>query len=147
MNRVEIFIRLIVLCFLIYETYEDIRKKSVAVVGIVAFSIVGVVINCLSLNFSINEMLIGVSVGAGVILLGRLMNNGIGAGDGAILFSIGILLGGELCLLIFLSALTMAALTSVVLLIMGKVSMKQRIPFVPYILCGYLFVISISGRI
>lgn len=138
---VECFIKVLVVSYLSYQTFEDIRKKSVSLISIFIFSIISAVINVCLTNTSLLNMFLGVLVGLGVILIGRLMKDGIGIGDGAVLSSIGILIGGEICLLVFIIAITISAVIGTVLLILKKVKMKQELPFIPYILCAYVLVL------
>jgi len=138
---VESFIKVFVLSYLAYQTYKDIREKSVSLKSIIIFSLVGVVINIGLANISLFNMFMGIAVGLGVILIGKLMKDGIGIGDGAVLSSIGILIGGKMCLLIFIMAITISAAVVIVLLVLKKVKLKQELPFVPYILCAYVWML------
>jgi len=138
---VESFIKVFVLSYLAYQTYKDIREKSVSLKSIIIFSLVGVVINIGLANISLFNMFMGIAVGLGVILIGKLMKDGIGIGDGAVLSSIGILIGGKMCLLIFIMAITISAAVVIVLLVLKKVKLKQELPFVPYILCAYIWIL------
>jgi len=135
------FIKVFVLIYLAYQTNKDIREKSVSLKSIVIFSLAGAVINIIITNISLIDMLLGIAVGFGVILIGKLMRDGIGIGDGAVLSSIGVLIGGKMCLLIFIMAITISAAVVIVLLVFKKVKMKQQLPFVPYILCAYMWIL------
>ena len=137
----ESFIKVFVLIYLSYQTYKDIREKQVSLRSIIIFSLTGVVINIFSTNISLFDMFLGSAVGLGVILIGKLMRDGIGTGDGAVLSGIGILMGGKMCLLIFLMAITISAAIAIVLLVFKKVKMKQELPFIPYILCAYMLIL------
>ena len=135
------FIKVFILSYLAYQTYKDIREKSVSLKSTIVFSLTGVVINIVITNITIINMLLGITVGLGVILIGKLMKDGIGAGDGAVLSSIGVLIGGKMCLLVFLMAITISAAVVIVLLVFRKVKMKQELPFIPYILCAYIWIL------
>jgi len=137
----ESFIKVFVLIYLAYQTYKDIREKQVSLRSIIMFSLVGVVINISITNISLFDMILGSAVGFGVILIGKLMKDGIGTGDGAVLSSIGILIGGKICLLIFLIAITISAVIVIFLLVFKKVKMKQELPFIPYILFAYMLIL------
>ena len=137
----ESFIKVFVLIYLAYQTYKDIREKQVSLRSIIMFSLVGVVINISITNISLFDMILGSAVGFGVILIGKLMKDGIGTGDGAVLSSIGILMGGKICLLIFLIAITISAVIVIFLLVFKKVKMKQELPFIPYILFAYMLIL------
>lgn len=134
----ENIIKIIIICYLTYQAFEDIRKKEISLISIFIFSFIGIVINVCTVNNSIVNMFWGIGVGLGVILVGKLMKDGIGIGDGAVLSSIGIIVGGRNCLLIFIIAITISAVTGIILLTFKKVKMNQELPFIPYILCAYI---------
>lgn len=136
-----IFIKIAVLNYLAFETYEDLKKKTVSVSSIIVFSAAGTIVNLFGKNISLLNMFLGLAVGAGVMIIGKIMNDGIGIGDGAILSSVGIIIGGKQCLLLFFVAIMAAAFISLVLLLLKKVKLKQQLPFVPYILAGYIFLL------
>jgi len=135
----ESFVKIFILSYLAYQAYKDIKEKSVSLKSILIFSCAGAVINIVIINISLINMLLGIAVGLGVALIGKLMKDGIGAGDGAVLSSIGILIGGKMCLLVFIMAITISATVVIVLLILKKVKMKQELPFIPYILFAYMW--------
>lgn len=137
----ECLIKVFVVIYLSYQTFEDIRKKSVSLISVFIFSLLGAVMNVCFTNTSPLNMFLGVTVGLGVILIGKLMKDGIGIGDGAVLSSIGILIGGKMCLLVFIIAITISAVIGIILLIFKRVKMKQELPFIPYILCAYVWVL------
>ena len=134
-------IKVFILSYLAYQTYKDIREKSVSLKSIIIFSLASVVINVCMNNISLISMFLGITVGLCVILIGKLMNDGIGSGDGAVLSSIGILIGGKMCLLVFILAITISAAVVIILLALKKVKMKQELPFIPYILCAYMCIL------
>lgn len=135
----ETLIKVIVLCYLAYQALEDIKNKSVSLKSIIIFSFASAVTSICISKLSLLNMLCGVAVGIGVVLIGKLMKDGIGSGDGAVLSSIGLLIGGKMCLLIFIIAITISAGVAIVLLVFKKVKMKQELPFIPYLLCAYVW--------
>ena len=133
------FIKVFILSYLAYQTYKDIREKSISLKSVIIFSIAGAVINIGITNISLLNMFLGIAVGLCVILIGKLMKGAIGTGDGAVLSSIGILIGGKMCLFVFILAITISAAVVIILLVFRKVNMKQELPFVPYILFAYMW--------
>ena len=134
----ESYVKAFILMYLMYQTYKDIKEKSVSLKSIIIFSFLSGVINIVFNNMTFIDMILGIGVGLCVILIGKIMRDGIGAGDGAVLSSIGILIGGKSCLLVFIMAITIFALVAIILLIFKWVKMKQELPFIPYILCAYM---------
>ena len=132
--------KVIVALFLIFETVEDIRKKSVSLLWIVIAGILACGFTIATQNVEVKEILMGLAIGIAVMLLGY-FTNCIGVGDGAVLTVIGVLIGGKLSLGVFLIGMTLAAFISLILLLFKRVALKQEIPFVPYMLVAYLGVI------
>jgi len=135
---VESYVKAFILMYLMYQTYKDIKEKSVSLKSIIIFSLLSGVIDIVFTNMTFIDMILGIGVGLCVILIGKIMRDGIGAGDGAVLSSIGILIGGKSCLLVFIMAITIFAFVAIILLIFKWVKMKQELPFIPYILCAYM---------
>ena len=134
----ESYVKAFILMYLMYQTYKDIKEKSVSLKSIIIFSLLSGVIDIVFTNMTFIDMILGIGVGLCVILIGKIMRDGIGAGDGAVLSSIGILIGGKSCLLVFIMAITIFAFVAIILLIFKWVKMKQELPFIPYILCAYM---------
>ena len=135
-----IITKAIVVLFLIFETVEDVRKKSISLLWIVITGVLACGFTIVTENVEIKEIIIGIAIGIAIMLLGY-FTNCIGVGDGAVLTVIGILIGGKLSLGVFVVGMTLAATISLVLLMFRRVALKQEIPFVPYMLIAYLGVI------
>jgi leader peptidase (prepilin peptidase)/N-methyltransferase len=93
------------------------------------------------------ERLGGLALGLGVILLSKATGGKIGLGDGILLCVTGLGLGFWTNAELFGIALSLAASVSVVLLIMRRADRKKSIPFVPFLLTGYVILLVISEEI
>lgn len=124
--------------FLSYFTYEDIKTRRLSGKGIFLFVIVGVMVSVLFPVYRIGQILLGMGIGGGLLIVSLLSKGGIGAGDGMVVLISGIYLGvRENCFLLLL-ALLVSSLYSGVLWIGKKVDRKQKIPFIPFLLVGYI---------
>ncbi len=133
----------ILLVMLGVYTIEDIRKRRITVWYLPIFAGLGVALQALSRNRSVAEILLGIGVGLGICLLSRCTGGSIGPGDGLILTVTGIFLGGSANVELLLTGLLYAAVFSLGILTLGKKNRKQEIPFVPFLLLGYLTMIMI----
>lgn len=97
----------------------------------------------LSHNRSVAEIFLGIGVGLVICILSRCTGGSIGAGDGLILTVTGVFLGGSANLELLLTSLLYAAVFSLGILTFGKKNRRQEIPFVPFLLLGYLTMIII----
>ncbi len=94
---------------------------------------------------TIIESLSGLLVGVLVMVISKATGGKIGMGDGMILCVTGLWLGLWGNLELFTYALLAAALVSIVLLVLRLVNRKKSIPFVPFLLLGYLAIILIKN--
>ena len=87
---------------------------------------------------SIENILLGMSVGVVLLMLSVLTGGRIGAGDAVLLIVTGIYLGLEQNLQLFFSGLLLCGMWALGLLILRKKSRKDSIPFVPFLLAAYM---------
>lgn len=86
------------------------------------------------------------AVGAGVLLLALAFLTGmVGYGDGVVLIVIGLLAGYRHVTAMFCMALLLAALYSGGLLIFRKAKRHTQIPFLPFLLVGWMFAYFLCG--
>lgn len=97
-------------------------------------------------TFSLINSLGGVAVGASVIVISIATGGKIGLGDGMLLCVTGIGLGFWGNLELFAIALLMAAVVSIILLIFRWADRKKSIPFVPFLLTSYVFLMIVTIR-
>ena len=124
--------------FLGYFTYEDIKTRRLSGKGIFLFAIVGGIISVLFHAYRIGQILLGMGIGGGLLIMSLLSKGGIGVGDGIVVLISGIYLGVQENCFLLLLALLVSSLYSGFLWIGKKVDRKQKIPFIPFLLVGYI---------
>ena len=87
--------------------------------------------------------LLGTLPGVFLVLVAWL-TKAVGFGDGMVLMSLGIVVGVRKAVLVLAVALFAAALCSVGLLLVKKVGLRSRLPFLPFLTLGW-FLIGIGG--
>lgn len=92
-------------------------------------------------DISLPDRLAGAAVGAGVMLLSYITGGKIGMGDGIVLCITGLGLGFWGNMELFCLALMLAAALSIILLILRKANRKKSIPFIPFMLAGYMILL------
>ena len=124
--------------FLGYFTYEDIKTRRLSGKGIFLFAIVGGIISVLFPAYRIGQILLGMGIGGGLLIMSLLSKGGIGVGDGIVVLISGIYLGVQENCFLLLLALLVSSLYSGILWIVKKGDRKQKIPFIPFLLVGYI---------
>lgn len=140
---VEIILKVSITTMLVLCSAQDMYKKKLLVWPLVLFALLVILCSCFSNSISILDRLGGFILGLGVILLSLVTGGKIGLGDGIILAITGIGLGLWANMELFAIALFLAAIVSILLLILRIANRKKSIPFVPFLLVSYLFMIVI----
>ena len=117
---------------------QDIKKKQIRLNMVLFFGILGILLHMLWRMQSIENLLLGMSVGVVLLFLSVLTGGRIGAGDAVLLIVTGIYLGLEQNLELFFCGLFMCSMCSLVLLVLRKKGRKDSVPFVPFLLAAYM---------
>lgn len=140
----ELLIKIITGTMLMVCGIQDLRSKRVTLWIIV----ISLILNSICLPFcnSINlpDIVGGVTIGIAVIILSIGTGGKIGKGDGMLLCATGMGLGFWGNLELFAIALLLAAIVSIILLAARLANRKKSIPFVPFLLLAYLFLIVVE---
>ena len=130
----------LMLGFFSISAYQDYRKRKINVYFLLTGGIIGLLVHLYSMEFDIIEILFGMGIGIRILLYGFLLGGGVGLADGMILIVSGIFLGFEKNLEVFVAGLFLVVITSLFLSVIKKKGRTYRIPFAPFLLVGYLFV-------
>lgn len=82
----------------------------------------------------------GILIGVLLLLIGRFCEGCIGTADGIMIAVIGGIIGYQDTLLLLMNAILMAAVFSILLIIVKKARRRTVIPFLPFMLLGYLMI-------
>lgn len=141
MNHIE-FIPSILICgWLLICSWQDIKKKKINLLLILAGFIINIIVSLLWSNVSVASHILGILPGLLLLMISYITRGQIGIGDGLILSITGIYLGPEKNIAVLAYGLFCAALFSIILLSFQLASRKKTIPFIPFILIGYLGVL------
>ena len=132
------------ICFYGLATWDDLRSKKVRVIEIIIFGIVGLIIDFSIRPFSFLSILGGVMVGLMVYLFSVLTKEKIGKGDAFVVMVTGLYLGFQNTLLLVWLSTILAAVIGSIIIRKNNVNTDFEIPFVPFLLMGYLIIYFIS---
>lgn len=138
MNNVIVFM------MLIYEAYQDLKRRSISLRSLLLFGIVGIAANIVC-KTGYEEMLLGVFTGVAVIFVSLLSKGALGIGDGGLFLVIGLYLGGWKNLEVLLVSMVFAAMASLVLLLFFREKGWKQLPFVPFVLAAYVEVMLFAA--
>lgn len=121
---------------------QDIRTKKISklllFVGGGIIAVIVLVTNLFLTGDNFREQLLGLLSGLIILVLSFCLREKIGKGDGILLCISGLGLGLTQNLAIIAYGLLSAGLVSVVLLALHRIKREGSIPFVPFLLFGYV---------
>ena len=133
-----------VLIVLIIEAVTDFKKKEVNIIFPILLAAAAVVMLFFSKDISLINAIIGIAEGLLLILISVLTKGQIGMGDGILLAACGLMLGGRDNLIMFFFACLSSAVVSALIMIIKKADKKTKIPFVPFMIPGFLIMVLLS---
>lgn len=134
----QVFMQGIMGVLLVFSAVQDIIKKKIWLwVIILGAVLIGI---CIPFNHNVTllDRLGGLLIGLSVVLLSKVTRGKIGMGDGLILCVTGLGLGFWGNMELLFAALFAAALISIFLLAFRLADRKKSIPFVPFLLLGFV---------
>ena len=139
---------IVILVWLAWMSLLDIKNKRVPMWLLVGGGILAIVV---MLTGDVAEMagdarwrymgmlLEGMIPGIGLLMMAYATKS-VGTGDGMVLALLGTIVGLKKSLLVLCAALFLAAMSSVVLLALKKVNRGSCLPFIPFLLAGWILV-------
>ena len=138
-------IKIIVLeVFLLIEGIRDLQKHKVSMITVMIAGILGVIFQFGIIQENGLKIIGGILIGIVLLLLAKMTREKIGYGDGWIFVVTGIYMGFRNNMYLLLLSLFLASLVSICLLVFKKVNKKTELPFVSFVLPGYLLLFVIT---
>lgn len=129
----------VVLCLMLGGcSVFDIKQKQIPVSIIVMGGIAAVICSCMNGGYTPFDTLLGIGLGLLLYGISKMTRESIGMGDVLIFFVLGAALGGMQALFVLFYSVFFAAIYSLGLVVLRRVSKKQTIPFLPFIFMAYL---------
>lgn len=122
---------------LLWLAIQDKRHLGVTRKSLVAAVLLLLVAGCFE-TVTWESRLGGAMIGVVLLLFGYFSKEAIGLADGILILVCGVAFGLYETMMLCFFATVYAGGCSVVLLLAGKVGKKSRIPFLPFVLLGYI---------
>lgn len=138
------FETVITACYLGINCITDLKKRQVyALMGIV-FGIAGMLINICTIA-DWKQVLFGVALGQILALIAWITKESIGYGDVLCIFACSMWIKPAGMIMLLMIGLLLSALVSMALLVIRRKSRHDRIPFVPFLLLGFIGQLMFMG--
>ncbi len=141
----NILIKIILISLLLFCGVQDIRKKTILLWVIILGAVLTVICLPFCQSCSILDRMCGAGIGISVAIISIATSGKIGMGDAMLLCITGLGLGFWGNLELFAIALLLASIISIVLLVTRLADRKKSIPFVPFMMVSYVFLLF-AGR-
>lgn len=135
----------LVMLFLIFESVVDIKKREISITASVIISLIAVLLIVFAKDIHILSMVFGLSEGILLMILSHASKEQIGFGDGIILCATGLILGWKDNLTMFFFSCLICALFSICLMTIKKADKRTKIPFVPFMVPGFILSVISEG--
>lgn len=127
-------------------TIDDIRYRKIRASWVCLFGMVGVLLHIFFGKNSIYSMLGGAALGVIFYILSIVTKEKVGKGDALLIGVMGIFLGFAKTLEMIWLASILAGIVGCGLMIIKKKEKNYELPFVPFLLAGYLCIL-LQGHI
>ena len=132
-------------CLYGLTSYEDLKTRQVRVIEVLIFGVFGIFFNLICKPHTAISVLGGVLVGAGVYIFSIFSKEKIGKGDGLIVMVTGLYLGFRSTLYLLWISSVLAAMVGTVFIKRHGEKMDFELPFVPFLMAGYLIQFILKG--
>lgn len=121
--------------------YWDWKEQQICLYFPILAGIAGIILHLVFQEHTWMELLLGMVIGVVVLFVAWFGGESIGIGDGMMLVASGTFLGfwGNLELLMI--ALFISGITALFFIVVKRKGRKDRLPFIPFLLAAYLFLL------
>ena len=138
---------LVKVCFGIYLlilSAKDIKDKEIPL-GLLALGLVFAPLSVLTDEREVIYVyLLGVLPGIAFLLVSFISRGQIGQADAFVLICVGLCNGIEAVIAVISVSLVAIALVSMVMLILGRLNRKSTLPYIPFVLLGYVLYLFVT---
>lgn len=129
---------------LLWNSISDLKEKRISLLVTGFYALTGVGYQIINKQMG-SWMVVSLLPGLLVLAFAKITREKIGYGDGFLLLSLGCYLNIEEMLLVCMIAVCLAGVIALILLVFFHKGRDYAIPFVPFLLCGYVMECFLCG--
>ena len=144
-----IYVEIILMIQLIIISIQDIRKKEVSAIllfGMGLVAVIGTTIQLIVGDANWLSILLGIVPGIALFIISSITEELLGKADGLVLAFVGCVLDIRRMLIAMTITFTLMMVTSIILLVLKRVSKNDKLAMVPFIALGMVGAI-LCGRL
>lgn len=131
------------LVFLAIAAFADLKRRCLNIVFIYIGLTAGFVLQTALGELLLWEMAAGVAVGGAAALISKVSRQAVGYGDSFMAAACGAWLGFYGCVFLLTVSLFIMALFGIAALALKKAKGKDALPFMPFLLAGYIVMLAV----
>ena len=143
---------LLIIPFLGWNTIQDLRRRRISVPSLILFAALWLLLLLTKEGKSYlydgrmqpGMVLLGVCFGLMLLLLSFATAGAIGSGDAFAAMVLGLYLGLQRLLLLFMAGFLLSGITGFGLMLSGRAGRQSRLPLMPFLLTGYLILLAVG---
>ena len=122
-----------IMIFLCICTFTDIKKRNVCGWLCILNIVAAIMLHTIFRNISGKSLIEGI-----FLIISVVTREKIGYGDSLVFLAIGLIIGGEKCVVIIFWSFLLCSIFSLVTIILKKTTFKSTVAFMPFVLAGAL---------
>lgn len=130
-------VMLLIFALLLVNSLKDIKKREISLPLVIGFAAIGIG-RAACLGRITTEYFAALGIGGMVILVSVVTRGAIGIGDGLILLALGTVMTWQELGCVFMNGILCCCICSAIILLLPGKNRKTQIPFVPFLLVGYV---------
>lgn len=134
---IDFLSHIVLFIYLTICTITDIHTNTISKMYSLCFGLILLLLGILNPNIELTSIIVSISPGMFLLLLGLSSRQAIGYGDGVATIIIGICVGLNRCFIICLIAFLIASMASCIKLLKHH-SIKSTLPFIPFLLIAFV---------
>ncbi len=147
MRGIVMIIRLLALLMLADGSYTDLKRRTVRLSSVAAATAASLTTGFFLGGSDIRAIAAGALPGLVLLILSRLPGFSLGDGDAYVMMALGAMFGVFRSVFIIIAALLGSSISGILIITVGHGRKGDAMPFVPYIMFGYLMMLLMEKEL